>query len=281
MVAASYTLAKYYALELGARMELAIILILISALVVWIALRRRVEVEPALVERHYTHDQSRYQVDGRIDDEAEDGDSDLNDDFDDDRYSEFVTETWARSTTRLGNLQAVRITNGVRYPAFLVSISPPLGGGQGGYPYVNCIEDGRQVTFACDGRHDWEVAGLPVDSSAFRGIMLGVQPAKALGSRPPPQTPEEALSPDNDRHPARGRRFLIQYENGRGETSYRIISGVFRKQDGTFTANCHFRYGDRRTFRFDRVRQVADGDTGEEIPIDDFVLGNHRTRKAR
>ncbi len=187
-------------------------------------------------------------------------------DFDDEEggYAAFVEEMWKRPGV---DGKGVELRRGAGGPICrLVSVV----GGANGQPYVNVIENGERKTFAGDDRHRWERDGHRVDGSAFAAILRGVEPERALGPDPHPASAEQALRPEYDRWPTKDRRFVIGYENSRGERSYRVISRVVRQQD-TFSARCHFRWGTRRTFLFEGLREVLDAKTGEVIPVAEFT----------
>lgn len=219
------------------------------------------------------------------------GDDDVDDPFDDSawsetsddddaRYASFVSAMWKRPVADLGKLKGFRIGyTGKRYPVQLISLSKAEGGG---YLYVNCYEAGEKKTYAADERHEWEVMGAKVDSSAFMGVALGVAPVVALGHRENPRTPEEARAAHNTVFKGSGRCLVIGYQDGSGQLSYRVVSKVVRQpQAGRFTANCHFRYGARRTFLFERLRSVEDADTGEPVDLTTFIRGGAAQKRKR
>lgn len=190
------------------------------------------------------------------------------DDYEEDpEYRRFVETMWRRPGVFLSGVTLTRLG-----PEATQFRAHSLVDGENGYPYINGWEGSRQLTLAADDRHKWAFNGSPVDSSAFLAIAQGYPVAAALGPQRRPASAAEALSPEFDHVATTERRYLIHYVNADGHSSWRVVSRVFRSDDG-FTARCHFRWGQRRTFRFDRVREVIDGTTGEEIPLDQFVSG--------
>lgn len=194
----------------------------------------------------------------RPDDDDDEGDPD---------YRRFVEAMWRRPGVTLSGVTLMKL--GWMSAPFEVH---SLVADDYGRLYLNGWLGGRKLTYAADDRHKWTFNGAPVDSSAFLAISQGCPVAAALGPQRRPASPAEALSPEFDHVATTERRYLINYVNADGQSSWRVVSRVFRSADG-FTARCHFRWGDRRTFRFDRLSEVIDGATGEEIPLDQFVSG--------
>lgn len=183
---------------------------------------------------------------------------------DDNDYADFVRQKWLLPGPEIGLALTRQRADGSK-SFWLKSIV----GAENGTIYLNGIEDGRKISLAGDGRHRWEYLTHPVDASAFTAILAGVPPVTALLPEPYPATVADAISPEKNRARPEGRAFIIGYENAAGHRSYRVISGVRRDLQG-FSANCHFRWGSRRDFRFDRLREVFDFETGEEFSIDQF-----------
>jgi hypothetical protein len=183
-----------------------------------------------------------------------------NRDDEDDDYDEFVEEMW-RAPTRTFPAVTLR-RNGVE-----CGVVGVVETGRG-YPYVNVWEKGRRKTFAGDGRHLWTRFGARIDSSAFLAIIGGEDPSKVLCADPYPQTLDEALQ--KDRIETKGRKFAIHYRNAEGSSSWRVISHVRRGED-SISACCHYRWGQHRHFRYDRLLAIVDLATGELIEVEDFA----------
>src|ERR1700731_4221956 len=98
---------------------------------------------------------------------------------------------------------------------------------------------------------------LGSEISAFRAIRLGVDPEVALAPDPYPASYEAALEPAYNRVAAVGRAFVICYSRADREISYRVISNVVRAADHV-SARCHFRWGERRHFLYQRLLGVRD-----------------------
>lgn len=232
---------------------------------IWLAMRimRKPELRPSLDRKSSTISQDSEPWRGDPSDDLE---------RDDERYAAFVNSMWVRPVANLGKLKALRIGYaGQSYPVQLVSVSKAE---RGGHLYVNCYEAGERKTYAADERHEWEVKGVRLDSSAFMGIALGVPASVALGPRAYPQNPVEARVPHNNAFKGSGHMFVIGYQDRVGQPSYRVVSRVVRQPlDGRFTANCHFRYGARRTFLFNRLTSVEDVATGQPLDREAFIKG--------
>lgn len=182
----------------------------------------------------------------------------------DDDYADFVRQKWLLPGSEIGLTLTRQRAEGPS-SFWLKSVVRTASG----TIYVNGIEESRKISLAGDGRHRWEYQGRAVDTSAFAAMLAGISPETALQPEAYPATVAEALTPEKNRAEPQANAFIISYENAAGHRSYRVISGVRRDTDG-FSAICHFRWGSRRDFRFDRLREVVDFETGEEIPIDDF-----------
>ncbi len=195
-------------------------------------------------------------------------------DVEDVTYEEFVDEKWDASGKIPALVTLHRTTaKGEIVESRVHSVIPRLDG----TCYVNSLEGGVRKTFVSD-RHKWWRDGLAVDASAFRAILAGVAPDAALRFVPPPASFEAALAPENDHFRSDKRRFVISYRDARGNPSFRIVSGVRRSHDG-FSARCHFRWGELRHFLYSRLQSVADAETGEIIPNEDFVKNRVPVRK--
>ena len=135
--------------------------------------------------------------------------------------------------------------------------------------YVNTFEDDGALTLVSD-RHQWRRDGRKVDASAFRAIAdAGVAPDAALRHVDPPTSIEEALSPAFN-HIAAPRALALGYRDAVGAVTYRVVSEI-RRGESQFTARCHLRWGEKRTFRYDRLITVVDAETGEVIPLERFA----------
>jgi hypothetical protein len=146
--------------------------------------------------------------------------------------------------------------------------------------YINLYEGGIPKAHAADNRHTWCRNGTVIDSSAFQAIKLGIDPGMALGPDPRPASWESALDPGNNRVSPVGRSFVICYTNAEGEISYRVISQVVRGAD-CFSARCHFRWGERRRFLYERLLEVRDANTGETIELEDFRSNKSAANKMQ
>lgn len=199
----------------------------------------------------------------------DDSDEFSDDDLDgDDHYFGFVDQMWARGGIDLGGIRIQVTTSDGRASEWqLMSLVP----GKGAYPYLNVLERGERRTYAADDRHRYARDGEEIDSSAFIAVARGVKPEVVLRREPAPGSVAAALSPEYDRYATTKRRFVIGYENRKGELSYRVISSLGLPTDPRFfSARCHFRWGQRRTFNIDRLRSVLDVETGASIPLDQF-----------
>ena len=167
----------------------------------------------------------------------------------DNDYAEFVAEVWRAP----GAIKVDIVLQRVNYSGELVNshLHSLLPRRDGGF-YVNTIEAGLRKTYVSD-RHKWRRDALDVDSSAFRPIQSGADPDVALRFAPYPTSVEDALAPGNNHFRAEHRCFVIGYRSGRGELAFRAVSGVRRGVD-QFTAHCHFRWGERRTFLYSRLK---------------------------
>ena len=190
-----------------------------------------------------------------------------NKDADEDRdYADFVQKIWGLPGLDLPNLKFERIRfDGERSECILVSIVKVSNGAL----YVNAHENGRRCTFRADRNHHWSHDGHAVDGSAFVAVARGVSFDVAFARDDAPASISEALEPRNNRFGGSGRAFVIGYMNEFGIASFRVISGVLRS-DGKLSARCHYRWGERRTFLFDRISAVADAQTGEVISREVF-----------
>jgi hypothetical protein len=191
------------------------------------------------------------------------------DDVDED-YEAFVAAMWHSPEAIDACVTLERVTYDGRATASeLHSLVPRWDGDY----YVNTVEGRGRKTYVA-GRYKWRRAGQPIDSSAFKAIRAGVSPERALRWVPYPQSAAEALAPENNHVGAIGRAFVIGYRDSRGETSYRVVSGVRRSADG-FSAHCHFRWGELRHFLYARLLSAADANDGEVIPVEVFADRHH------
>lgn len=193
-----------------------------------------------------------------------------------DHYDEFVAAMWQRAGIQLGGLRFERLTGPVAVSCDLVSLVT----GDNGARYLNVLEGGVRKTYSADGRHRWRHDGHDIDAAAFAAIARGAPAQEALRADPYPSSFEEAISPRCDRFPTKDQRPVISYEDSRGQLSYRVISRVVRQRD-TFSARCHFRWGERRTFLFDGVRSVVDVETGEVVSLAKFRTPKRKTRSSK
>lgn len=179
-------------------------------------------------------------------------------DDDDDRYRQFVDEMWASETACPVGVPLER--NGEN--SFVESLVDRRG-----TIYVNAFEAGERKTYVAN-RHRWTNDGFKISDAAFRAILCGTPPAVALRFDRPPASVDEALSPDNN-HIAADNVLVINYRDAVGEEAYRVVSDI-RRGDDRFTARCHWRWGERRTFRYDRLVSIIDPVSRTEIPIEEF-----------
>jgi hypothetical protein len=190
-------------------------------------------------------------------------------DYDDD-YAAFVARMWKAKGVEVPRLWVM--CDGKSCQIFSIVAGPH------GYPYVNLFDGAERATYAGDGRREWARDGEVFDESAFCAVLAGVPPDLALRPEAAPQTMEQAAA--KNRAKQSGRAFFLNYRNSKGEASWRIISGVRRAEDH-FSAQCHFRWGRRRTFLFERVLEIADYESGELIQIKDFMRPASRKRERR
>jgi hypothetical protein len=177
-------------------------------------------------------------------------------------YADFVARMWEKPTFKFPPIIVER--DGVT-----CSIVGIVDSGRS-YPYVNVWEASDRKTYAGDGRHRWTRDGYKIDESAFLAVLSGENPNAALRAEPYPQTLEEALK--KDRVQDSGRRFAIRYRNAELQASWRVVSRIKRGPEH-MVARCHFRWGQRRTFRYDRIAEIFEIDTGEFIPVAEFASG--------
>lgn len=191
-----------------------------------------------------------------------------------DDYAAFVEEIWGLPGIPLPPLAFQRVrSTGERSECVLASLAKAPNG----TTYINAYEAGLRRTFRADRRHHWTHDGHAVDESAFMAVARGVAPEIAFARDSPPSSISEALEPRNNRFGGKGAQFVIGYRNESGEASFRVISNVIRSDD-RLSARCHYRWGERRTFLFDRISAVADARTGEIIPREVFFARRSTSR---
>ena len=196
-------------------------------------------------------------------------------DYDDDGYEAFVALMWTQPGIDLKKIHAERVwRSGEVFPAILVQLVE-----SNGRLYINLYEGKTRKTYAADNRHSWRRNGAVIDSSAFQAIKLGVDPEAALSPDSYPASFEAALGPAHNRVAAVGRAFVICYCKADGQSSYRVISHVVRAADH-FSARCHFRWGERRHFLYERLLGVRDALTGETIELDNFRKNKSTAKKS-
>ena len=196
--------------------------------------------------------------------EPEGGDSEP--EGDDADYERFVSEVWEQPGIVCQNIELERCYwNGMAFPCQLHSLVPRRDASY----YMNVIENGRRRIFVS---HNWKWRrdGKQLDDSCFVALKLGIDPDHALRWVAVPTSPAVALSAEHDHVTTSDRRFLIEYINAQGEKSFRVVSRCIRLGDH-FTARCHFRWGQRRHFKFANLQSVFDLATGEQIPKDIFA----------
>lgn len=202
------------------------------------------------------------------DDEEEAGDGwHQREEDDDTRYALFVAEKWSREGISLVGMVLHRID---RDGELVRSDLHSLVVDEVARLYVNTVEDGRRITLAGDSRHKWFRGEERVDETAWLAIFRGHKPSDVLRRAPYAASALEAMSPAFNRASGRGRRFVILYLNAQGDESWRMVSHVVRQAD-RFSAVCHFRYGERRSFLNSGLLEVVDPETGEALPLARFL----------
>lgn len=179
------------------------------------------------------------------------------DDVDDD-YDQFVASSWASATMPMGAKNMA--VNGRACIVHSLTPAPDRAA------YVNLTFPGspRKCSFAGDDRHRWSIEGQRVSPAIFRAICEGSATADDIRPDDHPATLEDALAAD--RFPTTQRRMALQYASADGVVGWRVISRLQRGPDCLY-AVCHLRWGDSRTFRYDRILTLLDIDTGERIDL--------------
>lgn len=176
-------------------------------------------------------------------------------------YAEFVSEAWGSAEVETPPIPLM--VNGQQ--AILKSIK--RNGSRS--PYVNVAVGSNSVrkTYVAE-RHIWSYLGRQVDASAFAAILQGIPADEALLPDPPPASLDEAIQ--KNRSEARGRTVALHFRDRNGGESWRIVSGL---QRGTahLNARCHYRWGDRRAFRNERIIALIDLETREPIDVADYL----------
>lgn len=190
---------------------------------------------------------------------------DLGDRYDG-RYEAFVEELWQSALAVKVDIRLLRIDREGRKIVSTVHSIVPRGGGS---CYVNTVEHGKRFTYV-GSYHHWFLAGAKVDQSAFAAILAGASLDQAFRTAPYPTSALEAMAPENDHVTTDQHRYVIGYVNLEGRRSYRVVSNIWRGPD-RFTAVCHLRWGERRTFLYSGLCEVVDPETGEIIPFKHFV----------
>ena len=178
------------------------------------------------------------------------------DDGDDLEYAAFVAGIWASAD--IYTQPVPLMLNG--QPAILHSLKrrdEPA-------PFVNVFlgQSRARKTFVAN-RHSWSHAGQPVEPVAFTAMLHGVPAEKAVLPDPAPTTLAEAIL--NNRCEAKGRSVALHFRDRHGVESWRIISGL-QRGDEKLNARCHYRWGERRSFRNANILALVDPDT--RAPID-------------
>lgn len=189
-------------------------------------------------------------------------------DYSDGKYEAFVDEQWAKTGVDLSGIMLVRHVGPEEHPYRLHSLVEPY--------YLNCLDGITRKTFVPN-RHRWTLDGVEVEPIAFTAIMRGVPPHVAFQPDLRPTTPAEAAA--KNRHETADRKILLHYRNAASREAYRIISRPHRSGSG-FTACCHYRYGERREFLFERVLSFSNATTGEVIEPEALFRGN-RAKKTK
>lgn len=183
---------------------------------------------------------------------------------DDDGYRAFVHEMWTHDGINLGAFALQRLSYAGPIDCRLHSLVE----GAPGRLYLNVYEGGERKTYAADSRHRWFHDGHSVDYSAFIGIMKGADPNIAFKDAYPRST-EQAASREFDRFQTSDKRYVLCYRSSKG-VSHRTVSRVIRYKD-RFSARCHFRWGERRTFCNEGLVSVFDLQTKKDIRVESFL----------
>lgn len=197
---------------------------------------------------------------------------------DEDDYSDFVQESWAAATIQCGDISVE--VNGAASALHSLTPSPR------GHPYANLFfgPSRARKTLATDNRHRWAIGGHRISPSVFRAIIEGRAGISDIRPDEQPDTLEEALA--FDRFPAKGRRMALQYRSADDIIAWRIISRLQRGPEELY-ALCHLRWGDSRTFRYDRILTLIDIETGQIIDINAYLAkqidlpGSSRRKSGR
>ena len=181
---------------------------------------------------------------------------------DDDDYSQFVESRWAAATTPLG-LKSMSVNDRA---CIVHSLTPAPDRA----PYVNLTFVGspRRLSFAGDDRHRWAIDGQRVSHAVFRAICEGRATADHIRPDDYPATMDAALAAD--RFPTKQRRLALEYASADGVVTWRVISRVQRGPEYLY-AVCHLRWGDPRSFRYDRILTLLDIETGKRIDLPAYI----------
>lgn len=185
---------------------------------------------------------------------------------DDDGYEQFVAEMWGKNGVDLLGIILKRETISGQVACYLHSLVE----GSNGQVYLNVYENDQKKTYATDGRHKWRRFGDIVDATAFVAIRRGANPDEALRFEQYAGSFDEAVTPEFNRFQTTDKRYVIAYLSDDKGLSYRVVSRVIRSDD-RFSARCHFRWGERRTFLFRNLRDVFDLQTRQPIDLPTFL----------
>lgn len=239
---------------------------------------RQAEIQKQLAQNHHDLRDSQVQ-EGQDQDERVQQEKSGKEKFETDSYQEddnesydiFVEKCWNLSGVPLNSLIVERVHyDGKTQRCVMETIVKDTTG----HLYLNCYVDGQKKTFSADSRHKWLYQNHTIDSSAFVAILRGIDVKVAFAEDIFASSIEEALSLNFNRFEGSGKKYVIQYTNSRDQMSYRFISSVVRLKD-KLTSRCHYRWGERRHFRLDRIKTIVDVESEEIITVKDFM--NRRT----
>lgn len=151
-------------------------------------------------------------------------------------------------------------------PCILHSLTP----GPDRAPYVNLTFVGstKKLSFAGDDRHRWTIDGQRVSPAVFHAICESRATPDDIRPDDYPATIDAALAAD--RFPTKQRRLALEYASADGVVTWRVISRLQRGPEYLYAA-CHLRWGDSRSFRYDRILTLLDIETGKRIDLPAYI----------
>lgn len=184
------------------------------------------------------------------------------DEEDDEHYAQFVAATWAAKSVACGPTPME-----VNGRSCIVHTLTPA---EGKPPYVNLVFAGssRRYSYAGDSRHRWTIGGQRVSASVFKAIAEGSASPADIKPDDHPATLDDALA--LDRLTTTRRRFALQYASADGIVSWRVISRLQRGPDHLYAA-CHLRWGETRSFRYDRILTLLDIESGHTVDMVAYI----------